>query len=110
TPRPTVHARNLFHLSIAMYDTWAAYDTGPAKSYLVNENPVTDDPVHDRDVAIAFAAYRILHARFPRSPGAPTTLAQLDAKMLSLGFDASYTTTVGDTPAAVGNRIAAAVL
>ncbi len=26
TARPTVHARNLFHLSTAMYDAWAAYD------------------------------------------------------------------------------------
>src|SRR5689334_21459395 len=25
--RPTVHARNLFHVSIAMYDAWAVYDT-----------------------------------------------------------------------------------
>ena len=24
--RPTVHARNLFHTSIAMYDAWAAFD------------------------------------------------------------------------------------
>lgn len=24
--RPTVHARNLFHTSVAMYDAWAAYD------------------------------------------------------------------------------------
>lgn len=24
--RPTIHARNLFHTSIAMYDAWAAYD------------------------------------------------------------------------------------
>ena len=23
--RPTVHARNLFHVSVAMYDAWAAY-------------------------------------------------------------------------------------
>ena len=23
--RPTVHARNLFHISIAMYDAWAIY-------------------------------------------------------------------------------------
>jgi hypothetical protein len=110
TPRPTVHARNLFHLSIAMYDAWTAYDGGVAEPYLVDESPTTSDPLHDRDVAIAFAAYRILHARFPRSPGAAATLAQLDAKMLSLGFDTSYTTTTGSTPAAVGNRIAAAVL
>ena len=25
--RPTVHARNLYHSSILMYDCWAAYDT-----------------------------------------------------------------------------------
>ncbi|MDP7041674.1 MAG: hypothetical protein QGF91_03375, partial [Gammaproteobacteria bacterium] len=25
--RPTVHARNLFHLSAAMYDAWAVFDT-----------------------------------------------------------------------------------
>ncbi|MGB1242664.1 MAG: hypothetical protein ACPG49_09085, partial [Chitinophagales bacterium] len=25
--RPTVHARNLFHTSVAMYDAWAAYDS-----------------------------------------------------------------------------------
>ena len=24
--RPTVHGRNLFHTSVAMYDAWAAYD------------------------------------------------------------------------------------
>ena len=24
--RPTVHARNLFHSSVAMWDAWAAYD------------------------------------------------------------------------------------
>src|SRR5436309_1392439 len=26
TPNPPVQARNLFHLSVAMYDAWAAYD------------------------------------------------------------------------------------
>ena len=24
--RPPVHARNLFHISMAMYDAWAVYD------------------------------------------------------------------------------------
>ena len=28
TPAPTVHARNLYHLSAAMWDGWAAYDEG----------------------------------------------------------------------------------
>ena len=25
-PDPPVHARNLFHVSVAMYDAWAAYE------------------------------------------------------------------------------------
>jgi len=28
TPRPTVHARNLFHLSGVMWDAWRAYGGG----------------------------------------------------------------------------------
>ena len=32
--RPTVHARNLFHTSAAMYDAWAVYD-GTASTYLL---------------------------------------------------------------------------
>lgn len=32
--RPTVHARNLFHVSVVMYDAWAAYDD-VAKPYLL---------------------------------------------------------------------------
>ena len=35
-PAPTVHARNLFHTSAAMWDAWAAYDA-VADFYLVTE-------------------------------------------------------------------------
>src|SRR5262245_47270070 len=35
-PNPPAHARNLFHLSVAMWDAWAAYDP-VALSYLVRE-------------------------------------------------------------------------
>ena len=34
--RPTVHARNLFHTSVAMWDAWAAYDTN-ACTYLLGK-------------------------------------------------------------------------
>ena len=33
--RPTVHARNLMHSSIIMYDCWAAYDTTSSKQYFL---------------------------------------------------------------------------
>ena len=35
-PAPTVHARNLFHTSAAMWDAWAAYDPD-ADGYFVTE-------------------------------------------------------------------------
>ena len=35
-PAPTVHARNLFHVSAAMWDAWAAYDPD-ADGYYVTE-------------------------------------------------------------------------
>ena len=33
--RPTVHSRNLFHISIAMYDSWAAYDNISSTYFLL---------------------------------------------------------------------------
>ena len=35
--RPTVHARNLFHISVAMWDAWAAYDD-VAETFLLGKN------------------------------------------------------------------------
>ena len=35
--RPTVHARNLFHISVALYDTWAIYNE-MAKPYLIGND------------------------------------------------------------------------
>src|SRR5581483_10815561 len=109
TPRPTVHARNLFHASVAMWDAWAAYDP-TAKGYLVREKRTASDVEHDRAIAISFAAYRLLTERFPKSPGAAASQASFDQRFENLGFDKSFTDTAGDSPAAFGNRVAAAVI
>lgn len=108
TPRPTVHSRNLFHVSTAIYDAWAAYDT-TAVGYISNEKATSGDIEAARAEAISYAAYRMLSSRFATSPGAATTLPALNAQMASLGYDVSITTTVGNSPAAVGNRIAQAI-
>jgi hypothetical protein len=108
-PRPPVHARNLFHLAVAMWDAWAVYDP-VAAGHLVKEKIVSATPAHDRDIAISFAAYRVLAARYARSVNAARTLATLRAKMEALGLDPGYTSTVGDDPAAVGNRVGAGVI
>ncbi len=110
-PRPTVHARNLFHLSTAMYDAWAAYDS-TAKQYLTEEYPVWNNPKRDREIAISFAAYRLLSDRYSEkyALGHDKSQGRFDAQMNALGLDKNYTRTFGDSPAAVGNRIAAAIM
>jgi len=126
-PDPPVHARNLFHVSVAMYDAWAAYDS-VAVGYVHNEvgpapgiaEPGIAPPLSieaARHEAISYAAYRVLVARYftyphPKTP-APNALAskaEFDAQMATFGYPLGNTTTEGDSPAAVGNRVAAAVL
>lgn len=109
TPRPTVHARNLYHTSAAMYDAWAAFDPASV-GVLVDVSATSDGVDADRNRAISYAAYGLLTARFAGSPGASTSLSRFDALMGSLGYDASVTTTDGDSAAALGNRIAQSYL
>ncbi|MGB0132676.1 vanadium-dependent haloperoxidase [Dokdonella sp.] len=103
--RPTVHARNLFHVSAAMWDAWAAYDN-VADGWLVREKLSATDVQAARREAISHAAYRLLRWRFANSPGAATSLASFDAQMQLLGYDIANQSLAGDSPAALGNRIA----
>src|SRR5947208_10029182 len=68
-PNPPVHARNLFHLSVAMWDAWAAYDA-TASGYVFKEKLQVADVSAARNEAISYAAYRVLTARFMRAVGA----------------------------------------
>jgi hypothetical protein len=104
--RPPVHARNFFHLSAAMWDAWAAYDP-EATGWLFTEKHTAEDVEAARRQAVSHAAYRLLRQRFLLSVGATTIQAKLSALMTSLGYDPNYTGKTGDSPADVGNRIAA---
>lgn len=110
--RPTVHARNLFHVSAAMWDAWAAY--APAADGVIHEEPaylgLGGDLQAAREEAVSYAAYRILLERFDEAPGWDIIEPALNARMIALGYDPGITTTTGPSPAAVGNRIAASVL
>ncbi|HVS13615.1 MAG TPA: vanadium-dependent haloperoxidase [Thermoanaerobaculia bacterium] len=103
--RPTAHARNLFHISAAVYDAWAAYDQ-IASTYLHQERAGAADLQAAREEAISFAAYRLIRWRFRNSPGASEIRSNTDALMLELGFDQNFESTAGSSPAALGNRIA----
>ncbi|HSI99732.1 MAG TPA: vanadium-dependent haloperoxidase [Patescibacteria group bacterium] len=108
-PAPTVHARNLFHLSVAMWDAWAAYDDA-ADGYQVTEKLEADDVAAAREAAISFAAYRLLAWRYAEVGDLDTAMGELDATMASLCYRTDVAGVDGTDPAAFGNRIAAAVI
>src|SRR6266481_1926296 len=62
TPHPPVHARNLFTLSVCMYDAWAAYDS-VAVGYVYHGKFSAADVDAARREAISYAAYRMLRER-----------------------------------------------
>src|SRR6516225_2427511 len=108
TPNPPVHARNLFHLSVVMYDAWAAYDP-VAVGYLFREKHSAGDPVAARNEAISYAAWRLLKERYAYSRSASNTLAALDAQMSALGYDTNNASLDTSTPAGLGNSVYALV-
>lgn len=120
--RPTVHARNLFHAAVAMYDAWAAFDT-TSDTYLLGKTvngytcpfegpPAVADTEAARAEAISHAAFRLLSHRFANTPGGPASLQRYRNLMIGLGLDPAedsldYT---ADGPAALGNHIAECVI
>ena len=108
-PNPPVHARNLFHMSAAMWDAWAAYDP-QAAGYFVTEKHTASDVAAARDEAISYAAYRVLTSRYIKAVGAEQSLSEFADVMDSLCYPLTVTTTEGDSPAALGNRIAKTVI
>src|SRR5881628_987278 len=53
TPHPPAQARNLFSLSVCMYDAWAAYDTNGAVGYLYRGKHTAADIAAARREAIS---------------------------------------------------------
>lgn len=122
TPRPTVHARNLFHTSLAMYDAWAVFDN-QAETVLLGKNYRGFNSVFNgiaqpgnvqdaRNEAISYAAYRLLSHRFAISPNASLTQQNLDIKFADLGYDKNFTSMdySSGSYAALGNYIANEVI
>jgi len=116
--RPTIHARNLFHISAAMYDAWAAFDSVALPYLLGNyvhgfscgfeDVQPSNDVKADREKAISYAAFRLLNHRFQYSPAATESLAMFERLMMEMGYNPSYTSddySSGDA-AALGNYIA----
>lgn len=116
--RPTVHARNLFHHSIALYDSWAVLDT-VSETYLLGKNvngyicefggiATPQDIEGAREECMSYASYRLLRHRFTTSPGGFESLQSYDSLMTALGYDFAYSETdySNGSFAALGNYLA----
>ena len=119
--RPTVHARNLFHCSVACFDAFAAYDNVDTTIFLGRTWQGFEcdlDPAlltipgdaqgirEAQEMAMSYAAYRLLSHRFASSPSANETEDELDLLMAELGYNANNTSTDYSLGAAeLGNYI-----
>lgn len=120
--RPTVHARNLFHSSVVMYDAWAAYEPG-ANTFFLGKSlggfecpfdgiPIPQNRKAAQEEAMSYAMYRLLSFRFQGSPNAALTQFQFNLLMQQLGYDTSISSTdyQDGKPAHLGNHIAQQML
>lgn len=105
-PAPTVHARNLWHLSAVMWDAHAAF-TPNTRSYFDADSQ--ESPSDQRTAAVAtaisFAAHRLLTERYELAVGGDESVAEFDELMRTLCYDPSETPE-DNLPAAVGVTIA----
>ena len=84
--RPTVHARNLFHSSILLYDSWALLDDTAETVFLGKEYQgyvcpfdgisAPTDMEEARHEMMSYAVFRLLLHRFDDSPGRSELIAQ----------------------------------
>ena len=121
--RPTVTARNLWHMSVIMYDVYTVYDDGAADTYFLGKEtygwecpfdgvppPMNVDSA--RHEAISYGMYRYLRQRYRTSPGFFIMISEMQDLMDSLGYDTAYLDTdySSGNPAALGNYIAEQLL
>src|SRR5207245_2965577 len=106
---PTTRASERFDVSAAMWDAWAAYEP-KADGYFVPEKDKAPDVEAARETAISYAAYRVLLWRYSYGANMQVTVDELTRTMRSLCYRLDFTSTKGDSPAALGDRIAAAVI
>lgn len=116
---PTVHARNIFHLSAAMYDAWALYEEN-AEAYLIGKEvsgykshftgfkPTSVNLDSAQKVTMCYAAFRLLEKRFSIYGSKNRVLDIYYDLIRSQGLTESDRSTdySSGSPAALGNYIA----
>ena len=119
--RPTVHARNLFHISAAMYDAWAVYEPTADTYFLGKTNHGFTIPFRSitspidvkaaQEKTISYAVYRLIEHRFQNAPDYEDILSRIEFLMYSFEYDRAITSTDYNCGAAeLGNYIAQQII
>ncbi|MEM7561795.1 MAG: vanadium-dependent haloperoxidase [Pseudomonadota bacterium] len=102
TARPTVHARNLFHLSAAMWDTWASYEPQAGQVFFKQRaEHISGNKDRQQAMSISKAAYTLLTWRFKRSLNSEKIIKNLDStvKLVSQRYGFNPETIKSTSPA-----------
>lgn len=122
--RPVVHARNLYHISAAMYDAWSLVTKksrpcligsaqGGFQLMITNSKiPYFPDLEAAANEAVSFAAYRLIKHRYQNAPGYVGIVTRSEQLMQKLGYNPNYIGTDYETggPADLGNFIAQSII
>ncbi|MGP1345451.1 MAG: vanadium-dependent haloperoxidase, partial [Phycisphaerales bacterium] len=108
-PFPTVQARNLFHVSAAMHDAWAAFD--PEVSGLLVEAE-TDLPPEDRLIRIALgtAAVQVLRHRYALTNRDGLAMMKFERSLRDHALLAPWRDDEEVRAAELGHRVAEAII
>lgn len=123
--RPVVHARNLWHTSIAMHDIWSIV-TERGEPYLIGDTvgtyvsffsgfePIPDDEEESYVAeAISYAMYDLLRFRFEFAAKPDIIFDSIEELMARLGYDTEITIgsyPTDSSPAAFGRFVATEVI
>lgn len=121
--RPTVHARNLFHSSLIMYDAWAVFDSQAETVFLgktfggfyCDFNGITNPSDVDaaRHEIMSYALFSLIKHRFQGAPGYNSDiLPSISTLFGDYGYNDAFTSTDYSTGsyAALGNYLASKII
>ena len=110
--RPTIHARNLWHASVLMFDAYAAFSpdtvgapqpfflgrtvggyTCPFESEELATPGSEEERAAAREAAIGQAVARLMLHRFAEAPQAGVIVASVEGRAAQLGLDLAYEST-----------------
>ena len=105
-PRPTVTSRYLGLIWTAVFDAWSRYDAKAIPLYLgnVNRRPRQEQTLHNKEIAISYAAYRTMMEYYRDDS------VLLRSNMRQLGFDPDNGTLDATTAVGIGNLAAKTII